>query len=133
MAGFDFADTRRFLEADPWACSLGISVGPVTATEIRLTLDLLDEHMNFLDGSHGGVLFSLAETAVAVAAGHRGGSPETIDAHLALTAGGRRADTFTAAVEEVTSGRTLGTYRVRVTRADGRVAGVMTATVRFHS
>ncbi|CAN5821437.1 hydroxyphenylacetyl-CoA thioesterase PaaI [soil metagenome] len=132
MAGFDSAETRRFLEADPWASRLGITVGDVTTTELCLTLELTEDHLNFLDGGHGGAVFSLAETAVAVAAGHRGGSPETIDAHLALTAGAEEADVLTAMVKEVAAGRTLGTYRVTITRSDGRVAGVMTATTRLH-
>lgn len=131
MGGFDRDLTIRLLQEDPWATDLGIAVGEVDRDFLELVLDLGPGHLNFLEGTHGGVLFSLAELAASVAAGHRQLGAVTLDAHLALTAGSGEGDRLVARVEEVTGGRSLGTYRVTVTRADGRVAGLMTAVVRF--
>lgn len=128
---YDRAETIAMLSAESWAQRLGIQVGGVTRDSLTLTLELQDEHLNFLDGGHGGVLFSLAETAASVAAGQRGSDPVLIDGHLALTAGGRAGDVFSATVTDVNVGRSLGVLRVSVFRTDGRLVGELTATLRF--
>ena len=51
--------------------------------------------------------------------------------NLALTAGGTEGDVFVAEATPVNVGRTLGVYRVVVTRTDGRTVGEFTGTVSF--
>lgn len=119
-----------FPASDPWATRLGI-VAAGEGDETRLTMELTGNHLNFLDGAHGGALFSLAETALRAAAGADGKEPTLLDAHLALTAGGEEGDVFTATVHPVKLGRSLSVYRVSVTRGDGRLVGEFTGTVRF--
>lgn len=114
---------------DPWAARLGI----VAVGDGRLEMELGEEHLNFLDGAHGGALFSLAEAAVRVAATADGDDPVLLDGHLALTAGGTAGDTFTASATPVKVGRSLGVYRVSVTGPGGRLVGAFTGTVRFSS
>lgn len=96
-----------------------------------MTMDLSGEHLNFLDGAHGGVVFSLAEVALRAAAGVDGSDPIVVDAHLALTAGAKEGDRFTAIVRPVKVGRSLGVYQVSITRRDGGLVGEFTGTVRF--
>lgn len=118
--------------ADPWVDHLDIrSVVDGEATSMEM--DLGPRQLNFLDGAHGGALFSLAEAALRAAAARDGREPKLVDAHLALTAGGVEGDTFTATVDPVKVGRSLGVYRVSVTRRDGRLVGEFTGTVRFEA
>jgi len=128
---YDPVETTALLGADRWSRLLGVQVGEVTTESLTLTLELTEEHLNFLDGGHGGVLFSLAETAASVAAAQRGSDPVLLDGHLALTAGGRVGDVFSATVTDVNVGRSLGVLRVAVRRSDGRLIGELTATMRF--
>ena len=130
-AVYDPVETAALLDADPWARLLGVRVGESTAESLTLTLALGDDHLNFLEGGHGGVLFSLAETAASVAAAQRGSDPVLLDGHLALTAGGRLGDVLSATVTDVNVGRSLGVLRVAVRRSDGRLIGELTATMRF--
>lgn len=116
---------------DPWADSLGIRVAEAGEGYPVLEMTLDDRHMNFLDGAHGGALFSLAEAAVRYAARQDSSPAGVLDSHLVLTAGAAEGDRFTAVVESVRVGRTLGVYRAVVERSDGRVVGEMTATVRL--
>lgn len=118
---------------DPWASSLGIRIRDAAPGRTILEMPLEGKHMNFLDGVHGGALFSLAEAAIRTAAGIDGPFPVLLDAHLALTAGGREGDVFTAEVTPVNVGRTLGVYRIVVVRGDGRTVGELTGTVRFRT
>lgn len=116
---------------DPWSRHLGIRIREESDDGVVAEMPLAGQHMNFLDGAHGGALFSLAEAALRAAAGLGGGIPVVLDAHLALTAGGAEGDIFTATTRPVSVGRTLGVWRVTVERSDGRTVGEFTGTVRF--
>lgn len=118
---------------DPWGARLGIRAVPPGQGDADLVLDLNETHMNFLDGAHGGVLFSLAQVAIRRQARDSGRLPTLVDAHLVLTAGGARGDLFFASVTPVKVGRSLGVYRVTVIKDDGTVVGEMTGTVRFEA
>jgi uncharacterized protein (TIGR00369 family) len=116
---------------DPWSRHLGIRVTEQTDEGVVAEMPLTATHMNFLDGAHGGALFSLAEATLRAAAGAGGDHPVVLDAHLALTAGGEEGDVFTATARPINFGRTLGVWRVTVRRSDGRIVGEFTGTVRF--
>lgn len=116
----------QMLASDSYASHLGIrleSEDPVT-----VVMDIDERHLNFLDGTHGGAVFSLADCALSLAS-NRAGTALAIDAHLVLTGASRVGDTLRAVAEEVTRGRTLGSYRITVTRGDGRIVGLFTGTV----
>lgn len=123
--------SRSTAAGDPWSLHLGIRRRPGSSPETVFELPLTAAHMNFLDRAHGGALFSLAEATLRAAAGAGEATPVVIDSHLALTVGGREGDVFTATARPVNVGRTLGVYRVTVTRGDGRIVGEFTGTVRF--
>lgn len=116
---------------DPWSRHLGIRVREQTEAGAVAEMPLTATHMNFLDGAHGGALFSLVEATLRAAAGAGGGFPVVLDTHLALTAAGQEGDVFTATAHPINVGRTLGVWRVTVERSDGRVVGEFTGTVRF--
>lgn len=116
------------MTADPTVDRLGAV--PVDGRS-TLSLELEDRHANFLGGTHGAVVYSLAEAALRAAAADGGRGFRVVDTHLALTGSSRPGDTLTARAEETTRGRTLGTYRVTVARSDGRLVGLLTGVVRF--
>lgn len=115
----------RALVDDPAASRLGVQV--VESPDAVFRLDVEERHANFLGVTHGGVVHSLADVAMRLTGGP---GRVVLDSHLALTGGSRPGDALTARVEEVTRGRTLGTYRVTITRGDGRVVGLLTGVTR---
>jgi acyl-CoA thioesterase len=118
----------ELVAADPFAAQLGVSL--VTADPVTVVMPVTATHHNFYDTTHGGAVFSVADIALGLAASADGTPAAAIDGYLTLTAATSAGDVLTATVEEVTKGRTLATYRVTVTRADGRVAATLTGTVR---
>lgn len=129
MPNFERALVAGLLEADPYARSIGVELVDVTADAITVGLEVSDAHTNFLGVGHGGMVFSLADCAFAVASNYAGDRAVAIDTHLVLTSATRPGDRLEAVVEEVSRGKTLGTYRVDVTREDGRMVGLFTGTV----
>ncbi len=119
------------LQADAYARSLGIELVSVSDDEIVLGLVVTAEHLNFLEVGHGGMVFSLADCAFSLGSNAAGERAVAIDTHLVLTAASRLGEQLQASVTEVSRGRTLGTYRVDVSRQDGRTVGLFTGTVHI--
>lgn len=117
------------LERDRYASLLGISLVGVTEETVTVVMPLGKDHENFYDVTHGGAVFSVADCAFSLASNAHGDKAVAIDTHLAITAASKAGDVLTATAEEVTRGRTLATYRVTVTREDGRICGLFTGTV----
>jgi acyl-CoA thioesterase len=126
------ADADRvaaLFSADRYAAAQGIRLVNPGPESITVEMPLTGDHMNFYDVTHGGALFSLADCAFSLASNAHGDRAVAIDTHLALTSGTGEGDTLTAVAEEMTRGRSLATYRITITRGDGRVCGLFTGTV----
>lgn len=119
------------LGADPYARSIGIGLASVADDEIVVAMVVGASHVNFLGVGHGGMVFSLADCAFSLASNNAGDRAVAIDTHLVLTAPTRPGDRLQASVTETSRGRTLGTYRVDVTRDDGRTVALFTGTVHI--
>ena len=119
------------LGADAYARSLGIGLVSVSDEEIMIEMMVAPEHLNFLEVGHGGMVFSLADCAFSLASNSAGERAVAIDTHLVLTAASRSGDRLRATATEASRGRTLGTYRVEVTRDDGRIVALFTGTVHI--
>lgn len=117
------------LEADAYAHSLGVELVSVSDDDIVIEMVVRPEHLNFLELGHGGMVFSLADCAFSLGSNAAGDRAVAIDTHLVLTGASRLGDLLRASVHEVSRGRTLGTYRVDVTREDGRKVAAFTGTV----
>ncbi len=114
---------------DAYAAAQGFALEEITDESVAVSMVVRYDHLNFHDVLHGGALFSLADCAFSLASNAHGDTAMAIDTHLALTAPARLGDTLTATAVEITRGSTLATYRVDVTRDDGRTAGLFTGTV----
>lgn len=131
MPGFSPSRVADLLAADPYAGSLGVELVGVTDDEIVVGLTVLPHHVNFLGVGHGGLVFSLADCAFSLASNNAGDRAVAIDTHLVLTAAARPGDLLRASVVETSRGRILGTYRVDVSREDGRKVALFTGTVHI--
>ncbi len=120
---------RQAFEADPYAAAQGIRLDEITDDRVVVSLVVTENHVNFHGVTHGGTLFSLADCAFALASNAHGDAAVAIDTHLAITAASQVGDVLTATAHEMTRGRTLGTYRIDITRTDGRTVGLFTGTV----
>lgn len=119
------------LAADNYARLFGIELVETTPAEITVAMEVAEDHLNFLAVGHGGAVFSLADCAFSLASNSAGDRAVAIDAHLVLTAAARVGDRLEAKAREMSRGRTLGAYRVDVTRPDGRAVALFTGVVHI--
>jgi acyl-CoA thioesterase len=120
---------KRLAARDPFVTLLGaqcVEAGPGMAV-VRMTLG--EQHMNFNGTCHGGVLFSLADTAFGLASNSHGRLAAAIDAHIGFTAPARVGESLTASARELNRSNRIGTYRVDVRRDDDGLVAAFTGTV----
>ena len=120
---------RASFSSDPYANAQGFELVDVNDDTIVVSLTVRPDQVNFHGGTHGGVLFSLADCAFSLASNAYGEPAVAIDTHLAITAGSEVGETLTATAHEMTRGRSLATYRVDVVRSDDRTVALFTGTV----
>ena len=120
---------RRLAAADPWVQRTGIRCTAAAAGCVEVRLTLTDEHLNFNRSCHGGVIFTLADTAFGLATNSRGVVAAGIDAHITYQLPARAGDTLIARAHEVSRSRRLSVVRVDVTHEDGRAISSFTGTV----
>ena len=119
----------RLAARDPFVNAIGIrcvSAGVGCAT---VELEVRDAHINFNGRCHGGVIFTLADTAFGLASNSHGMIAAGIDAHITYHVAAERGDTLIATASEVSRARRIAVYRIDVTRADGVLVAGFTGTV----
>lgn len=117
------------MAGDPYAASQGFELVGVTDETVTVKMVVRTDQVNFLGGTHGGVLHSLADCAFSLASNAHEEDAVAIDTHLAITAPSDVGEELTAVAREMTLGRSLATYRVDVSRSDGRTVALFTGTV----
>jgi acyl-CoA thioesterase len=106
-------DATTFFDADPFSKELGIrlmSASPGTST---LHLDISDKHLNGHGTVHGGVIFSLADVAFAVASNTSGIPSVAINTSITYMKSAS-SGTLIAEAKEFSSNPKLGSYVVEV-------------------
>jgi acyl-CoA thioesterase len=120
---------ERLLAADRYAAHLGVRLVEASDDRVVLEMPVAAAHLNFLNLTHGGAVFSLADCAMSLASNGGGERAVAVDAHLVISGGSEEGDVLRAVAESAVGGRTLGTHRITVTRGDGRIVGMFTGTV----
>jgi len=119
----------RLAARDPFVNACGIrcvDAGPGHAT---VALEVAAAHINFNGACHGGVIFTLADTAFGLASNSHGMIAVGIDAHITYHVAAQLGDRLTATATEVSRTRKIAVYRIDVTRADGTLVAGFTGTV----
>lgn len=119
----------RFTARDACALALGIRCVDAALGSATVSLTIRDAHLNFNGACHGGVIFTLADTAFGLASNSHGVIAVGIDAHITYHVATLLGDTLTATAIEVSRSRKIAVYRISVTRADATLVASFTGTV----
>jgi acyl-CoA thioesterase len=119
----------RLAARDPFVNAVGIRCVSAGAGCATVALDVRDAHINFNGRCHGGVIFTLADTAFGLASNSHGMIAAGIDAHITYHVAAERGDTLIATATEVSRARRIAVYRIDVRRADGALVAGFTGTV----
>lgn len=113
---------------NPYSHRLGIFVEKIGPGYAQVTKTVEAEDVNPLGVPHGGVYFSMADTAAGSAMASHGHMAVTVNCNYNFMRSAKVGDTLSAEAQEVKSGRTLCVYDVRITDQDGTLLGTGTFT-----
>ncbi len=116
---------------DQFARYLGIEVVSLKDDHAKVRLVVRPEFLNGAGLAHGGVIFSLADYAFALAANSGEAPGLGINAGIQFTRAGQPGDELFAEAELVSKSKKLGTYRIVVTNQDGAVLASAQAMAYF--
>jgi acyl-CoA thioesterase len=109
------------LADDRASASLGIELVELALGRAVATMTVTGSMVNGHAIAHGGLVFTLADTAFACACNSHGPVTVAAGADITFVAPAREGDVLTATAQERVSYGRSGVYDVTVTRADGEV------------
>ncbi len=105
---------QRMLEHDHFSQWMELKVNSIGVGSAVVSMFVKQEMLNGFGVIHGGVLFSLADSAFAFACNSRDNLSLALDAQINFIKKSVRGDLLTATVEEVHTGKTTGVYEVKI-------------------
>lgn len=119
----------KMFNNDPFSQWLGIERLQDGAGISRLRMTVRDEMLNGFSIAHGGITYSLADSALAFASNAYGNQSVSIETSIAHTQPVKSGDVLETAVEELSLSRRLGIYQVKVINQNGDLVALFKGTV----
>ena len=94
---------------------LGIQVLEIREGYSKIQMTLRDEMVNGFHVIHGGIAFSLADSAFAFACNNRNNLSMALDTNITFTKTTKPGDVLTAEAKELHNGKSTGLYLITVT------------------
>lgn len=120
----DFEKLKEFRNThNPFCQRLGVRVEEIGPGYSRITKLVTQEDLNPAGLAHGGLYFTMADTASGAACASHGYYGVTVNANYNYLKSGKPGETLIAEATETKAGRTICVYDVRVTNQDGTLLG----------
>ena len=120
-------DARKYFAADRFAATNGMNIDELSESECVCSMILRQEHRNAVGGIMGGVIFTLADFAIAVMANHKHSPTITLDANINFLSGGK-GERLIARTSCVKEGKTVGVFQAEITDELGTKVALVTGT-----
>lgn len=122
----------RMMRDDLFSQWLNITVLEVKEGYSRIQMTLREEMINGFGVIHGGIAFSLADSAFAFACNNRNNLSMALDTSITFTKATKPGDILTAEAKELHNGRSTGLYLITVTNQDNEQVALFKGTC-FHT
>jgi len=120
---------NKMIERDEFSRWLGISVLKIKPGYSKLEMKIRNEMLNGFHTCHGGITFSLADSALAFASNNYGRVAVALETNIAFPTPVYKDDILTAEAIEQSKGNSIGVYNITVTNQAGKKVGVFRGTV----
>jgi len=116
-------------QQDKFARLLDIKLDSVKPGYARASLTVRPDMLNAVRVTQGGVTFTLADFAFAVASNSHGTTSLALSTQLSFPGSSREGDRLIAEAREESSTRRTGLYTVEVKTGEGQLVGLFSGTV----
>lgn len=118
----------KMMQNDLFSQWLGIEVLEVREGYSRIQATLRNEMLNGLGVIHGGIAFSVADSALAFACNNRNNLSVALDTSITFTKTLKPGDRITAEAKELHNGRSTGLYIITVTNQNDEQVALFKGT-----
>ncbi|HKP30650.1 MAG TPA: hotdog fold thioesterase [Gemmatimonadales bacterium] len=116
------------LARDRFSAWLGMELVSVEAGACTCRMTVREEMVNGFGVSHGGIVFSLADSAFAFACNSSGFITVSIENSIRYPSAIHPGDVLTAVVRQMGESKRLGYFAGEVTNQNGNIVGLFTGT-----
>ena len=120
---------QEFFKNDRFADSVGIELTEVKEGYAKAQLKITDVHLNAGNRTQGGVLFTLADLALAAAANSHGTLAFSLSSNITFLRASTTGDTLYAEARERYTGRSTGYYQIDITNQHGELIATFESSV----
>jgi acyl-CoA thioesterase len=118
----------QMMKDDLFSQWLGISILDITEGYSKITMTVRQEMMNGLGIVHGGICFSLADSAFAFACNNRNNLSVALDTSINFTKPVHVGDVLIAEAKELHNGRSTGLYHITITNQHNHIVALFKGT-----
>ncbi|MAO65262.1 MAG: thioesterase [Balneola sp.] len=120
---------NHMLQNDAFSQWMGIEVMESEPGYCKLSMKIREEMTNGFGVCHGGITFSLADSALAFASNSRGSISLALENNINFTKKVNVGDLLIAETEELQNGRTIGVYKVHISNQNEELVAEFRGTV----
>lgn len=120
---------QEFFKNDRFATNAGVELIEIKEGYSKARLVITAEHLNAGGRTQGGVLFTLADLALAAAANSHGVLAFSLSSTITFLRSSRAGDVLYAEARERYIGRTTGYYQIDVTNQEGKLIATFRSSV----
>lgn len=121
----------QMMAGDAFSCWLGINVVELDKGYSKLQMTIRDSMVNGFNISHGGITYSLSDSALAFASNSYGKHCVSIETSISHTRPAKIGDVLTAECIELNRGKTIGIYQVKITNQEKKIVSLFKGTVHI--
>ena len=120
---------EKMMAEDAFSQWLGIEVADIKPGYAKLEMHVRPEMVNGFNVAHGGIAFSLADSALAFASNSYGRVAVAMENNISYMKKVMTGNTLTATTEELSIGRRIGVYNISITNQDEQQIAIFRGTV----
>ena len=118
----------HMLKHDKFSEWMGIKVLEIREGYSKINMEIRDEMLNGFGIVHGGIPFSMADSAFAFACNNRNNLSVALDVTISFMKALHVGDALTAEAKEIHNGRSTGVYLITLTNQKGEQVGLFKGT-----
>lgn len=124
-----YQTVTSLLQKDPFSQWMGIEIVAVKPGYCKLKCSISSQMLNGFEVVHGGIIFSLADTALAFSAATTGRVGLALDNSISYTKKAKLNDTLTATSEAISITHHTGLFKINITNQHSEIIAFMKGTV----
>lgn len=120
---------EKMMADDAFSRWMKIQIIDVKPGFVKISMEIRPEMNNGFGVTHGGITYSLADSALAFASNSYGRVALALENNISYMKKVNAGDVLTAETEEISIGNTIGVYNIKITNQDNKDVALFRGTV----